>query len=164
MGTGGAGNYITDHCVASLAEAVRAPDGSLTNLDVGRNDLSITYEAAMQLAQAVLESERMEVFNGVPLRNGNLTTELDFVGKGTGLAVTTVLCGLVSTGSLGTVTITAEAALPVGAIIRGELTELDLSDKRLQQFDVVVLAAALGVPGCALVTLNLSGTQGIWNI
>ena len=84
----------------------------------------------------------MQVFNGLPLtalRKGTLSTDPDLVGKGIGLAGALVLSKLVMTGSLATVTITKGVTLPIGAILRGELTELNLSNKGLVCVDAVIL-------------------------
>jgi len=66
----------------------------------------------------------------------------------------------VTTGSLDTITLPAGAPLPICAIRRGEITELDLSNKGLQLPDALILAAAFkAVPDGSLLTLLLASNR-----
>ena len=100
----------------------------------------------------------MQVFNGIlltALRKGTVDTDLDLVGKGIGVAGALVLSRLVMTGSLATVTITKGVTLPIGAVLRGELTELNLSNMGLVCVDAVILGIL--TVATSLLTLDLSG-------
>ncbi|KAK3282026.1 hypothetical protein CYMTET_10220 [Cymbomonas tetramitiformis] len=128
---------------------------SLSTLDLGSN--KIGPEGAKALAVALTP-------NGEGVFNGSLNT-LDLRGNKIGVegaeALAVVLTpnkqGVFNT-SLNIVTITPGVELPIGALRRNELTELELSRKGLTREDAIILGAAL-VSNGSLNTLNVWGNE-----
>ena len=70
-------------------------NGALTRVDVRKN--YIAGDGAEQLSAAVLGNLKIEMFNGIPIKEmrANSLTELDLNGKGVGVEVCMVVAGLI---------------------------------------------------------------------
>ncbi|KAK3239197.1 hypothetical protein CYMTET_50862, partial [Cymbomonas tetramitiformis] len=114
-------------------------------------------EGAKALAVALTPNEE-GVFNTslrtLDLGSNNIGPE---GAKALAVALTPNAEGVFNT-SLDIVTITAKVVLPIGALRRNELTELDLSRKDLKPEDAIILGAAL-VSNGSLNTLDLGGNS-----
>ncbi|KAK3247969.1 hypothetical protein CYMTET_42548 [Cymbomonas tetramitiformis] len=136
--------------VAITPNAKRLFNRSLNTLDICDN--GITGEAARQLAEVVLAHPSIKVFNKIQMQDlkDDKVTELDLSNlsmKKIGVPGALVLGRLlVSNGSLNELYLDNEVELPIGALRRNEITELDLrgsGSKRLQPEDAIILGAVL---------------------
>ncbi|KAK3249355.1 hypothetical protein CYMTET_41213 [Cymbomonas tetramitiformis] len=126
-------------------------NGSLNTLSLSSNNIGPKGAKALAVA---LTPNAEGVFNGslntLDLRCNNIGPE---GAKALAVALTPNAEGVFN-GSLNTLTITDGVSLPIGALRRNELTELDLSGKRLRPEDAIILGALL-VSNTSLNTLDL---------
>ena len=89
----GGGTYNAEG-ITAIADALRV-NGGLTSIDVSQN--KIAGDGAVQLAAAVLGNLKIEIFNGIPIKEmrANSITELDLKGKGIGVEGGLVVAGLI---------------------------------------------------------------------
>ena len=88
-------NWMGPECGVMLAELVRATRGTLASCNVRCN--TIIGDGATQLAAAVLESEKLEEFNEIPImdmRGDRVGSELSLSGKRFGAEGAIALAGL----------------------------------------------------------------------
>ncbi|KAK3268265.1 hypothetical protein CYMTET_23226 [Cymbomonas tetramitiformis] len=156
------GNKIGPEGAKALAVALtRNAEGvfntSLNTLYLADNELCGvdfygrgTYDASgiKALAEALVFNGSLNTLNLYYNRIG------DEGAKALAVALTPNAEGVFNT-SLNTITITDGVVLPIGALRRNELTELDLSRKRLKPEDVIILGAVL-VSNTSLNTLTIT--------
>ncbi|KAK3282617.1 hypothetical protein CYMTET_9653 [Cymbomonas tetramitiformis] len=138
---------------AILLGAVLVFNTSLNTLDLGYN--RIGPEGAKALAVALTpnaEGVFNTSLNTLDLNNNDIGPE---GAKALAVALTPNAEGVFNT-SLNSITITNGVKLPIGALRRNVITELDLSGERLRSEDAVILGAVL-VFNTSLNTLNLIG-------
>jgi NLR family CARD domain-containing protein 3 len=133
-----AGNNISPVGATAVAAMV-AVTGGLTSIDVSQN--KIAGDGAVQLAAAVLGNLKIEIFNGIPIKEmrANSLTELDLNWKYFGVEGGMVVAGLIP--------------------VMGGLTRINFSGNNLpgsgrDMTGIKELAAALGVNG--VLRLDLS--------
>ena len=135
------GNNLTDSGdmtgIKELAAALGV-NGALTRVDVRSNN--ITGDGAAQLSAAVLGNLKIEMFNGIPIKEmrANSLTELDLKWRGVGVEGGMVVAGLIP--------------------VMGGLTALDLSFNDLKDEGVSAVCKAIqNNKETKLASLNVSG-------
>jgi hypothetical protein len=144
------GTYTAEG-ITAIADALRV-NGALTRVDVRRNN--IAGDGAAQLSDAVLGNLKIEMFNGIPIKEmrANSIMELDLKGKDVGVEGGMIVAGLIP--------------------VMGGLTSINLSDNQLcgvwTDYDgqqgtytaegITAIADAMRVNG-VLTSLNLSSNQ-----
>jgi len=117
----GKGTYTAEG-ITAIADALRV-NGGLTSIDVRQN--KIAGDGAVQLAAAVLGNLKIEMFNGIPIKEmrADSFTMLDLNGKGVGVAGGMVVAGLIP--------------------VMGALTALKLSNNDLKDESVSAVCEAI---------------------
>ncbi|KAK3275075.1 hypothetical protein CYMTET_16777 [Cymbomonas tetramitiformis] len=126
-------------------------DGKVTELDLSGKGIGVP--GARVLSKLLVFNTSLSTLD---LGSNNLCG-LDEDGEGTydASGIKALAEALVFNGSLNTLTITDGVELPIGALRKNEITELDLSDKELRPEDAIILGAVL-VSNKSLNTLDLS--------
>ena len=152
---------VKNLCVASavVIASLIGVNGGLTSLDVRFNNF--TGDGAVQLSAAVLGNFKIEMFNGIPIKEmrANSLTELDLKDKRFGLVGGMVVAGLIPI--MGGLTVAnllgnqldAESAMMLAEVakqkgislcgIQRDQTTADFRNKRLQPPDAILLASDL---------------------
>ena len=134
----GRGTYTAEG-ITAIADALRV-NGGLTSIDVRRNN--IAGDGAVQLAAAVLGNLKIEIFNGIPIKEmrANSLTKLDLYSKYFGVEGGMVVAGLIP--------------------VMGALTSLELRDNQLGDKGWgAIFAAICGNKDSKIMSLNAASEK-----